>query len=236
MTEIVEQVTDVIERVGWLRLDLHTHTNASRDSILSPDRLLEAAWKRGLDGIAVTDHDTMAGVEAVAAAAPDDFLVIAGEEVKTLQGELLGLFLQEEVPGGLEALETAQRIRAQGGLVGVPHPTDRMRQHLLPETLDALHRVGLIDFIEGLNGRSFRRRYNQRAQALGERLGLPLSAGSDAHSAGEVGTCLVYLPPFEGPQKFLAALAEGELEGRRSRFWIKFTSLGARLWRWLRRK
>ncbi|MBN1483178.1 MAG: PHP domain-containing protein [Chloroflexia bacterium] len=220
---------------GWLRADLHMHTDASGDSLLSPIRLLRACQKRGLDCVAVTDHNRLDGARAVAALAPPDLMVILGEEVMTAQGELLGLFLQHEIPPGGDPLEVARQIRSQGGLVGAPHPCDVTRHQLLPEALNALHRTGLLDFIEGRNGRATRNRYNQRAEELGRRLGLPLTAGSDAHSAGEVGRCYTWMPPFDGPRSFLEALRQAELHGQRSRLWSKFSSIWARLRRLRRR-
>ncbi len=217
-----------------IRADLHIHTDVSPDSLLQPEDLLAICRERGLGCVAVTDHNSVAGALEVAALAPSGLTVIVGEEVLTRQGELLGLFLQENVPPRQDALETAAQIRAQGGLVGVPHPGDHWRWALDPESLRMLHLAGLLDFIEGRNGRVLREAYNRRAESLGAALGLPLSAGSDAHSAGEVGQCCVLLPPFEGPEGFLQALREGTLVGRRSRLWVKFSSVRARRQRFAR--
>lgn len=212
-----------------IRVDLHVHTDFSPDSLLSPSRLLQVCRARGLDGVAVTDHNRLGGALAVARLAPPDLLVIVGEEVRAAQGELLGLFLHEEVPPGLDVDDTARAIRRQGGLVGAPHPNDRWRPGLSEEILKQLCQAGLLDFVEGRNGGALRRRDNQRAEDLGRRLGLPLSAGSDAHVPGTVGICHVLMPPFHGPEDFLAALAEGELVGGRSPMWAHFGSVWARL-------
>ena len=215
-----------------LRFDLHIHTTASYDSLLAPEELLAACRERGLAGVAVTDHNRLSGALALAREAPPDIQIIVGEEVLTVQGELLGLFLQEEIPAGLTAAETARAIRAQGGLVGVSHPCDRWRRALQPWALEALYRAGLVDFIEGRNARVLWAGYNRRAEALGRRLGLPLSAGSDAHSLREVGACTVLLPPFAGPREFLRALEQGQLQGQAN----ALPRLWGRLRRaWLRR-
>ncbi len=214
-----------------IRLDLHVHTDASPDSLLTPTALLRACRERGLDGIAVTDHNRLDGALKVARLAPADLLVIVGEEVRTVQGELLGFFLREQLPPGQDALETARAIRAQGGLIGVPHPCDSFRRVLPSEALNALLQAGLLDFVEGRNGRVLWPGDNHRAEELGRRLGLPLTAGADAHSALEVGACTTQLPAFEGPREFLAALAEGQLQGRPSPVWIHLLSTGTRLWR-----
>jgi predicted metal-dependent phosphoesterase TrpH len=198
------------------RFDLHIHTTASHDSLLSPEELVAACRARGLAGVAVTDHDRLDGALALLRERPPDVQIIAGEEILTVQGEVLGLFMEEEIAPGLTAEETARAIRAQGGLVGVSHPCDRWRRALQPWALEALHRAGLLDFIEGRNARVMSPRYNRQAEALGRRLDLPLTAGSDAHSVGEVGACTVLLPPFSGPREFLRALEQGKLEGRSS--------------------
>jgi len=214
------------------RFDLHLHTTDSRDSILSPDELLAACRAQGLAGVAVTDHNRLGAALALARECPPDLQVIAGEEVLTAQGELLGLFLQEEVPPGLAAAEAARAIREQGGLVGASHPCDPWRKALQPGALEALHREGWLDFVEGRNARVMWAGYNRRAEALGRRLGLPLTAGSDAHSLGEVGACTVRLPPFAGPREFLRALEQGQLEGHSS----ALTRIVGRIRRaWLRR-
>jgi len=211
-----------------LRADLHVHTDTSRDSMLSPAGLVQACLRRGLDCVAVTDHDRLAGAWAVAELAPAGLRVIVGEEVCTAQGELLALFLREEVPAGQDALDTARLIRAQGGLVGVSHPCDRWRRALAREELDGLLQNGLLDFIEGRNGRVIGREDNARAEELGRLLRLPLTAGSDAHSPGEVGVCSTLLPPFHGPADFLSVLAQGQLLGRASPPWIHLLSMAAR--------
>lgn len=209
--------------------DLHVHSDASPDSILSLEKLVAACRRRGLSGVAVTDHNRVAGALALAAERRPDLLVIVGEEVLTAQGELLGLYLQEEVASGRPAAETARAIRAQGGLVGASHPCDSWRQVLAPPALEELCQAGLLDFLEGRNGRTLRPGDNRRAEELGRRLGLPLSAGSDAHSPWEVGACCVELPPFSGRQGFLAALQEGQLQGRTTAPWMQLGSTMARL-------
>ena len=215
------------------RYDLHLHTDFSPDSVLTPEQLVAACRRRGLAGVAVTDHNRLGGALALAGQALAELQIIAGEEVMTAQGELLGLFLQEEIPAGLPADETARAIRAQGGLVGVSHPYDPWRKALQPGALESLHQAGLLDFLEGRNGRVMWAGDNRRAEALGQRLGLPLTAGSDAHSAGEVGSCTVLLAPFSGPYEFLAALAQGRLEGHSS----ALARILGRIYRtWVRRR
>ena len=192
-----------------LRVDVHNHTHYSPDSILSPRRFVDEAQRRGLDLIAVTDHNTISGALAVREISEKP--VIIGEEVKSADGEILGLFLSKEVPKGLPASETVARIKEQGGLVGVPHPFDSLRSALNEDV--ALTLIDQIDFIEALNARMVFSSHNDRARNFAAAHSLPTTAGSDAHSPWEVARCYVEMPPFEGPRDFLAALRHGRLAG-----------------------
>lgn len=211
-----------------IRADLHSHTFYSPDSITSPERLVQECRRRGLDCLAVTDHNTIRGALAVREIAP--FQVIVGEEVRSSQGEILGLFLSEEVPPGLSPEETVQRIIAQGGLVGIPHPFDRFRGALAYEAMRRL--VHRIHFIEAFNARTTFPGDNGRALRYAQGNGLPVSAASDAHSPWEVGRAYLEMPSFDGPQSFLAALGAGRIVGRASNPLVHLASR----WAWLRRQ
>jgi hypothetical protein len=200
------------ESVEGIRVDLHNHTHFSPDSILSPERFVSEARDRHLDIIAVTDHNTTRGALEVRALA--DFPVIIGEEIKTADGEILGLFLEEEVPRDLPASETIARIKRQGGVVGVPHPFDSLRSALAHDVLLAL--IEQIDFIEALNARMVFSAHNRKAREFAVTHDKPITAGSDAHSQWEVARCYIEMPPFEGPGDFLDALRKGRLRGRLS--------------------
>src|SRR5581483_8695593 len=137
----------------WITADLHMHTSWSHDCSIEIDELLDHAEAEGLGAIAVTDHNVLGGaLEAVERARGRDLVVIAGEEVKTAgQGEVIGLFLKEEIPRGLGFTETVEAIRSQGGLVYVPHPFDRM--HAIPDAATLHRHLGEIDVLEVYNAR-----------------------------------------------------------------------------------
>jgi hypothetical protein len=204
-----------------IRADLHNHTHYSPDSILSPRDVVRRAREEGLDCVAVTDHNTVRGGLAVQELA-EGLQVIVGEEVRTADGEILGLFLTEDIPRGLPAAETMRRIKEQGGIVGIPHPFDTLRSALREDELNAL--VRQIDFVEGLNSRIVFGVHNKRAAEFGRKHSLPLSAASDAHCARELGRSYVEMPPFSGDQDFLASLREGRLVGRLSSPFIHLVS------------
>lgn len=180
----------------------------------------------GLDAVAITDHNAIAGALKLKGQAP--FLVIVGEEVMTSAGEIMGLFLRELIPPGLGPVETARRIQAQGGLVCVPHPFDRLRRSRLKESAWS-DLLPLVDLIEVFNARTHLARDGQRARRFALEHGLLQGAGSDSHSLGELGGAHVELPPFSGPEEFRRALAQGRVVGRRASPLVHLRSTLAKL-------
>ena len=121
------------------------HTHFSPDSETDPDKLVKRCLKVGLELIAVTDHNTIEGALKIKDSAP--FPVIIGEEIKTSAGEITGLFLKETIPAGLSPIDTAHRIKDQGGLVSLPHPFDRFRSEVIDgKAIDEL--IPLLDIVE----------------------------------------------------------------------------------------
>jgi predicted metal-dependent phosphoesterase TrpH len=204
--------------------DLHTHSRASFDSLVSPASLVRTASRHGLTHLAITDHDRIDGAlearERAAEIAPD-LRVIVGEEVRTADGDLICLFLDEAIPPGLPAEEAIARARAQGALVGVPHPFDRLRGSLLRDAR-LEHLAGDVDWIETHNARIAVGKGNQLAAEFAHEHGLPGIAVSDAHSSFEVG---VAYTAFDGDPStaagLLAALATAELVTGRASFYVR---------------
>ncbi len=181
---------------GPFRLDLHNHTRYSCDGSLSPLGLLERVRDRGIHCLAVTDHETFEGAEecvTLAAADPTLPRVIPGVEIRTQVGEVIGLFVDGEVTPGLPLAQTVEAIRAQGGLVYLPHPFDTLRRGAIrPEAREAA--ASLADIIEVVNGRSLFAGHDRQARMLAGRLGKAPGAGSDAHYPGEVGRSYMEVP------------------------------------------
>jgi predicted metal-dependent phosphoesterase TrpH len=196
-----------------MKIDLHTHTLISKDSTNQYDRIIEAVQRKGLAGIAVTDHNEFRGAQEMKRRAP--FIVIPAEEIKTSRGEIIGFFLQEWIPPGLSPVDTVQRIHEQGGLAYVPHPFDEVRGSRLQR--NALEEVTPhIDILEVFNARNALPQYNQRALAYATSHGIPGGAGSDAHTYSEFGRAYVDIPPFSDAQSFLDSMRNGTWHGRLS--------------------
>jgi len=196
---------------NWIVADLHLHTSWSHDCSIEVDDLLDHAEAEGLGAIAVTDHNVIGGaLEAAEKARGRRLTVIPGEEVKTAdQGEVIGLFLREEIPRGMSFGGTIEAIRAQGGLVYLPHPFDRMHAIPKPETL---HRhLAEIDVLEVYNARLLLEGYNDEALRFARKYNLTAGAGSDAHVLAGVGTGAVRMRRFSGPEEFLVSLHDAEV-------------------------
>jgi predicted metal-dependent phosphoesterase TrpH/glycosyltransferase involved in cell wall biosynthesis len=195
----------------WILADLHMHTSWSHDCSIEVDELLDHAESEGLGAIAVTDHNVFGGArEAAEKAHGRELVVIPGEEVKTDdQGEVIGLFLTEEIPRGMSFAATVAAIREQEGIVYLPHPFDRMHAIPFPATLHRhLHE---IDVLEVYNARLLFEGYNDEAVRFARKYGLPAGAGSDAHVLQGVGTGALRLRAFEGPEEFMLSLRSAEV-------------------------
>jgi predicted metal-dependent phosphoesterase TrpH len=204
-----------------LRVEFHSHTNASKDSLTSPEALLAAGRKKGLDRIVITDHNNISG--ALRARALDPQLVIVGEEIMTQQGELLVAFLQEELPPGLDCLEAIEKLRTQGAFISVSHPFDVYRSgHWEISDLEMI--APLVDAIETFNARCVHSIFNRKAQEFARQHNLPGTAGSDAHAAFEVGKAFLILPLFHDAKSLKAVIRQGQALASLSPPWVHFTS------------
>lgn len=194
-----------------LRVDMHLHTYRSFDCLNSPDDILAAAERRGIDRLVITDHNEIRG--ALELREKDPARIIVGEEVKTREGfDVIGIFLEDLIPKGTPARETCERIRDQGGVVYLPHPFDGSRSGGRG-VLDALS--DLIDVVEVHNARCWPDSLNRRALEWAAERDLLQGSGSDAHTIREIGRGYVEIPEFDPDRdSFLAALAAGRVSGR----------------------
>jgi hypothetical protein len=196
---------------NWIIADLHLHTSWSHDCQIPLPELLDYAENLGLGSIAITDHNVFGGaLEALELARDRELVVIPGEEVKTdTQGEVIGLFLQEEIPRGMPFADTIAAIREQGGLVYLPHPFDRI--HTVPDPATLHRHLAEIDMFEVYNARLLFETYNEEALRFARKYGLQMGAGSDAHVLQGVGTGVLRMRAFDGPEEFLLSLRTAQV-------------------------
>ena len=184
-----------------LRVDLHLHSNFSHDGQSTLEALIERSRECSLDRIALTDHNTVEGALELARMAPE--LTIVGEEVKTREGEVIGLFITEHLPPYQAPEEVMDLIHGMGGLSYLPHPLDRRRSNFRPERVVEL--ADRIDIIETYNSWCDAST-NADAAKLAADLGIVVATGSDAHSVRELGRSWMEIDDYNGPAEFLDRL------------------------------
>jgi predicted metal-dependent phosphoesterase TrpH/glycosyltransferase involved in cell wall biosynthesis len=193
-------------------VDLHMHTDHSPDCATPVEVLLATARDRGLGAIAITDHNEISGALAAREVAEEmgGIKVIVAEEVKTAgQGEVIGLFLQDKIPKGLTMENTIAEIGRQGGLVYVPHPFDRL--HSVPDYEHLLDMVEEIDILEVFNPRVALTAFNEEAERFAAKYRIVPGAGSDSHVAQGLGSVMIRLHDFDGPEEFLEAMRDADI-------------------------
>ena len=181
------------------------HTGFSPDSMTSIEDFLRKCLEKGLECIAVTDNNTIDGALAIKEISP--IHVIIGEEIKSSDGDIIGLFLEETIPGGLSALETVTRIKSQGAIVSIPHPFDHFRRLVIrKEALTEI--VDYVDIIEGFNARNTLHSDNISAQQFAAKHQILTASVSDSHTLFEIGNTYMDIPNFDNnPHDFLKNLS-----------------------------
>ena len=209
-----------------MRVDMHMHTARSHDCLNEPAAVIAAAARRGVGVVCITDHNQIAAALDLKAAYPER--VIVGEEVKTAEGvDIIGLFINELIPERTPARRTCELIHEQGGIVYMPHPFAPGKGgggRILEQVAD------LIDVVEGFNARLHDAALNQRALEWARARGLPVGAGSDAHTLAEVGRAFVELPAFANhAAAFRNAIASATIHGRASSRLVHLASTYAKV-------
>ena len=160
-----------------LKLDFHVHTTASSDAHTRSDELIPKCNERGLDGLAITDHNILARN------VPQGLVIIPGIEISSRDGHIIGLGVSDAVPRRLSADETILQIRRLGGVSIVAHPYDLLRSALNPEILTTMP-----DAIETINSASILHSITwKRARIFAEKRSLPQTGGSDSHIPETIG-------------------------------------------------
>jgi len=198
--------------MSLIRVDCHLHTALSGDAVTTIDELAERVEQERLDVVFITDHNvTAAAVEA--AERGIGARVIVGEEIRTQDGDVIGLFLTDRIPYVLPLSDAIEKIRERGGLVYLPHPFDPGRSTLKPAISERLCSEGVADVVEVFNAKIEDQQHNVQAAKLAARYDLPGGAGSDAHDPEGIGAAYLEMPDFDGPADFLAALRQASVVG-----------------------
>ena len=213
---VVEEKGDA--EPGNMKIDLHCHTEASADCSTPLELFPARCRERGVWVQAITDHDQIWGAQKLQEMVEEEKLkkagfpltIIVGEEVSTIYGEIIGLFLKEKIPAGMSPKETVEAIKEQDGLVLLPHGFDPLKRwRLQPAALEMIEDE--IDIVETFNARISQLRWNQAAVEWSKVHKRPMSAGSDAHTLADIGSAWVEVPvrQVKTPQDLLTVLESG---------------------------
>ena len=211
-----------------MKIDFHVHTNFSIDGIIKVRDLAGKSKKLGIIPV-ISDHNTLEGVEEFRKTGES---FIAGEEIRTTKGDLIGLFLTETIPRNLSFEETIDKIKEQGGLSYLPHMYDMGRHGCGDEF------AKLVDIIEVFNARCLDSRLNERASETAEKLGKPGAAGSDSHFLIEFGKTYTEIPDFDldNPKELMKGLENAKITSKKIPFFMRGPSYAVMHFRKLRKK
>ncbi len=172
-----------------IKLDLHVHTTFSKDSLINPEEAVKKAMENGLSGIAICDHGSLKAYKFLKNKQYDNFIIIPGEEIETHIGEVIGLFIEEEIKTKDDNFFTiVNKIKDNNGLVVIPHPFDFLRSnHLKTNLLNDNIIKKYIDGIEIMNSRIIIKSCVRKARNFNEKHQLFETGGSDAHTPKEIG-------------------------------------------------
>jgi hypothetical protein len=191
-----------------LNADFHIHSFFSADSDISPEDIIKYAKKAGLDAIAVTDHNSIkGGIETQKIS--KKIIVFVGSEIKTKEGEVIGLNLKKDVPYGLSLMQTCKLINKQNGFVIVPHPFDKFRNGIGNE-IEKI--VKYIDAVEIFNARTLVDGFNKQSFEFAKKYRLPFVAGSDSHFKSEIGSAYTLINCNRNKEDILKAVKGGRVK------------------------
>ena len=203
-----------------LKVEFHIHSDFSPDSNITINDILSIARKKHIDRVVITDHNTIRG--ALYAKEKDNERIIIGEEIMTQHGEIIGTYLTEEIPSGLSAIETIDRLQEQNAFISIPHPFDKHRHGL--DSAILLQIIDKIDAIEVFNARCINHEFNDDALNFAVENNLQQTVGSDAHTNMEIGNALLELPPFNNADELKKVIGAGRQIVKYSPSWVHVSS------------
>jgi hypothetical protein len=197
---------------------MHCHTKYSSDGFITGKQLDEMCEIKKIDCVCLTDHNSLTG--AIEYSKNCSVKIVVGEEIKTIQGEVIGLFIREHIPPGLSLKETIRRIKEQYGIVYLPHPFDEVRHSAIKEN-DVVAVKDQIDVIEIFNSRTLNPKYNKMALEFAVGNNIPAVVGSDAHYKYELGLSYMTMERFDDAQGFLMSVKNAKYVTRRCPFLLR---------------
>lgn len=210
-----------------MKVCFHVHSNYSNDSLLSLEKIAQIAKKNKIDVVILADHNNLAPNNEINKI--KDVKIIPGEEIKTNQGEIIGIFLKEKIKSNLSLEETIKKIKEQNGLVVVPHPFDLVRVKRIKKNV-LLRNLEKIDLIEIFNSRTFFNCLDKKAENFAEKYRKNKIVGSDAHSQFELNKAIIEMENFSDQLDFLKKLKKAKFYTQKSNFFLRvFVFLLSRL-------
>lgn len=201
-----------------LKIEMHSHTNFSHDGFITPQSLTKRCQEKQIDCVCITDHDLISGAVEFAKQVP--MKIIIGEEITTGEGDVIGLFLTEQILPGLGVDQTIKMIKAQGGIVYLPHPFDEFRKSAVKLNIAEKMKYD-IDIIEVFNSRTFNTKYNNMALEFAQENNIAVAVGSDAHHSLEIGNSYMQINGFNGPEEFIACLRNAIYKTKKCSFFLR---------------
>lgn len=183
-----------------MKVEFHIHSDASKESNNSVSKIIEAAKKNKINCLIICDHDTISGAKILQK--ETSIKIVAGEEISSKSGEIIGLFLNKKISSGLSLKKTISEIKKQGGLVCVPHPCDGLRRKAIDQ-IELKKNIEQVDLIEIFNARSLFRKCNQAADEMAKLYRKAEIVGSDAHTPSELGDTYLEMKTFKNPTEFM---------------------------------
>lgn len=194
-----------------INVDFHTHSTDSPDGGITDDQYEQLLADGPLQCIAVTDHNTIDG--ALRLRKRLGKAIIVGEEIETARGEIIGLFLKSAVPAGLDLPEAIEAIKAQGGIVYLPHPFETVRKGIKKSDLASL--VKHIDIVEVYNGRAVAQNKGPQAAVWARLHHKPGAASSDAHGIKGMATAYTTMAEMPTAETLMALMGKVHLTTKR---------------------
>lgn len=195
-----------------IRIDLHTHSEASIDGGLSPEDYADILRNEKLDVVAITDHNRIDFAQGLQKALGEERIIV-GEEITTSDGDIIGLFLKTQIEPGLSVKQTIDEIKIQGGLVYIPHPYERVRKGIGKDLLHEI--IESVDIIESHNGRSLTKNNAVKLETLGVKNSVAICGSSDAHGKKGIGRTYTAIEARPNRNTLVTLLKNGTIANKR---------------------